>query len=297
LIYHYNPSVREDHTKVFASIGIFDQLAAQLSTQAGKAAGGGTPNFSLSQGILQPGNQQTATALGLILPEALAFAGLAPFPGSSPFNIDQFRTNLDAHREVAKVDKYDVQIMLPIILNQYGTASDLLLQCEAAEFPGRDVTMIEYRHYAFIRRIPHMNQYGQAGFTFYCAGDMWEKKMFDQWLEAMIPTNTGLVSYPEDDSGAHRYDTSIYVNQYDMTGALQYQVKLEEAMPTSISPLATNWATDDIHRLTVNFVFKKWSTVDTTNSTTNPLGTVNNFVNGEIQSILPGAPKINLGIF
>lgn len=278
-------------------MGIFDQLASQLSTQAAVAAGGGTPRFSGSIPILQPGNQATATGLGLILPEALAFAGLAPFPGSSPFNIDNFRSNLDAHREVAKVDKYDVQIMIPIILNQYGTISDLTLQCEAAEFPGRDITMIEYRHYGFIRRIPHMNQYGQASFTFYAAGDMWEKKMFDQWMEAMIPTNTGLVSYPEDDSGAHRYDTSIYVNQYDMTGALQYQVKLEEAMPTSISPLATNWATDDIHRLTVNFVFKKWSTVDTTNSTTNVLGTVNNFVNGEIQSILPGAPKINLGIF
>lgn len=295
-------------------MGIFDQLAAQLSSQAAVAAGGGTPRLGASIPVLQPGNAQTAGVLGLILPEALAFAGLAPFPGTSPFNIDQFRTNLTAHREVAKVDKFDVTILIPIILQQYGQASDLVLQCEAAEFPGRDITMIEYRHYGFIRRIPHQNQYGQASFTFYCAGDMWEKKMFDQWMESMIPTNTGLVSYPEDQNGGHRYDTSIFVNQYDMTGALQYQVKLEEAMPTSISPLGANWQSDDIHRLSVNFVFKKWSTVDTKNATASgPLASVNNFVNsnlqagasaisGEINSLTGSnisipTPKINLGIF
>lgn len=187
--------------------------------------------------------------------------------------------------------------MIPVILSKYGAMPDLNLQCEAAELPGRDIPMIEYRHYGFIRRIPHMNQYGQASFTFYCAGDMWEKKLFDAWLDLMIPTTSGLVTYPETDSGAHNYDTDIFVNQYDMTGALQYQTKLIEAMPTSISPLPTNWATDDVHRLTVNFVFKKWTTVDTQNITNNPItNAVNNF-NNELQSLIPGSPKFSVGIF
>lgn len=267
-----------------------------MTSQAAVAAGGGTPRFNLNQSII-PGNYNTQNQLGLVLPEVLAFAGLAPFPGTSPFNIDQFRTNLVAHREVAKVDKFDVQVMIPTVLSQYGQMSDLNLQCEAAELPGRDVTMIEYRHYAYIRRIPHMNQYGQASFTFYCAGDMWEKKMFDAWMDLMIPTTSGLVTYPETDTGAHTYDTFVYVNQYDMTGALQYQTKLIEAMPTSISPLPTNWSSDDVHRLTVNFVFKKWTTVDVQSVTNNPItNAVNNF-NNELQSLIPIAPKFSIGIF
>lgn len=274
-------------TKRVLIVGIFDQLASQLTSQVGLSA----------SASLQPGNYQTAAIVGQVLPEALAFAGLAPFPGTSSFNIDRFRSNLSAHRELAKVDKFDVQIMIPQILAQYGQATDLNLQCEAAELPGRDVSMIEYRHYAFIRRIPHQNLYGQASFTFYCMGDMWEKKMFDAWMDLMIPTNSGLVTYPETDSGGHNYDTSVYVNQYDMTGALQYQTQLIEAMPTSISPLPTNWATDDVHRLTVNFVFKKWITSDIQNIATNPLGTAINNFNNELQSLIPGAPTFNASIF
>lgn len=181
----------------------------------------------------------------------------------SDFMVDEFVGNFNAHREVSKADKFNVVITIPDVLsnrqsNEWSTERELTLQCEVAEFPGRDINMIEYRHYGFIRRIPHSNQYGIASFTFYCAGDMHEKKFFDSWLDNMLPTKTGFVIYPEKDDGTKIYETPISINQYDSMGSLVYECKLFDAVPTSVSQLNLDWNNDSVHRLTVTFAFRKW---------------------------------------
>ena len=185
-----------------------------------------------------------------------------PNPGTgeipSDFTIDEFRTNLSAHGEVAKSDKFNVTIVIPTLLQGQTTSRELALQCEASELPGRDINMIEFRHYGFNKRIPHMNQYNQVSLTFYCAGDMHEKKLFDRWMDIMIPTSSGLVSYPIDESGRHQYETDVLINQYHPDGRMIYQVQLIEAVPVAITPLTQNWSDDSVHRLTVTFAFKKW---------------------------------------
>lgn len=194
----------------------------------------------------------------------------------SEFKIDEFRNNLSKHNEVAKADKFMVVIAIPQILNGSGsgptvngleevivgtawsTSRELSLQCEVSELPGRDINMIEYRHYGFTRRIPHTNQYGQVTFTFYCTGDMHEKKFFDKWLDVMIPANTGLVTYPMNDLGVTVYESTIDINQYDPMGNMMYQATLIDAIPIAVSPLSQNWSDDSVHRLTVTFAFRKW---------------------------------------
>lgn len=263
--------------------------------------------------MFNPKNNQQATLLGNILPTVNGLLGFAPLPGTSPSNIDKFRTNLSAHNELAKVDKFDVLIQLPSALRNLGGGSDdLALQCEAAELPGREISMIEYRHYGFTRRIPHMNMFGQATFTFYVMGDMWEKKMFDSWMDLMIPSHTdslyaGLVTYPEDAIGFPVYETNILVNQYNMTGQMVYQTLLNDCVPTSIAPLATSWQTDDLHRLSVTFAFRNWVTMDTSQTGNygkktgvgaivagfegQVSGAINNFSN-QLTSLIPFGPKI-----
>ena len=187
---------------------------------------------------------------------------------NSKFKIYDFITNLTGHNEVAKADKFFVNFQIPQLprITSAGQSGptvwsddrDISLQCEISELPCRDINMIEYRHYGFIRRIPHTNAYGIASFTFYCAGDMHEKKMFDSWLDCMVPTNSGLVTYPLDEVGQRMYETDIEVNQYDPMGNMMYQAKLIDAIPTSISALNQNWSDDSVHRLTVTFAFRKW---------------------------------------
>ncbi len=182
----------------------------------------------------------------------------------SGFNINNFLSNLKKHNEFARTDKFDVTFVVPPAVTGSNSAYDLTLQCESSELPSRDLNVIEYRYYGFIKRVPHTNQYGVAAFTFFVTGDMWEKRLFDRWFDIMVPTQTGLVKYPLDSNNQSLYETNIIVNQYDTAGIPIYNATLFEAIPISMSNLNQNWSDDSPHRLTVTFGFTKWIS-DSTN--------------------------------
>jgi uncharacterized membrane protein YgcG len=194
------------------------------------------------------------------------------------FNINDFMSNLGNHNETARADKFSVQFSIPSGLKQSGLIDlgtsmyDLSLQCEVSEIPGRDIAMVEYRKYGFIERIPHHNQYGSATFTVIVTGDMWEKIFFDSWMDYMVPAQTGLVNYAEDGDGNRNWEADITCFQYDNLGNTIYAVQLIDASPTSCSPLAQSWDNDSIHRLSLTFQFRKWTSVATTYNGTMAFG-------------------------
>lgn len=226
-------------------MGIFDQLVGNLQRQS--------TTLLVNAGI------------SAFSSDLRALFGATPGADNLPsnFDINAFRTNISAHNELAKSDKFAVMMNLPRAALGLAQPQDITLLCEGAELPGRDINLIEFRHYGFTKRIPHMNQYGQATFTFIMTGDMELKKLFDYWMDFMVPTSTGLVSYPLDGSGNYQYETDITVVQYDMQGTPVYSVKFLEAMPTSISQISQSWSDDSVERLTVTFAFKKWQSGST----------------------------------
>ena len=182
------------------------------------------------------------------------------------FNINNFISHAGRYGEFAKADKFDVRITVPKALNRnnsFGTR-ELTLQCEAAELPGRNINMIEYRHHAFVERVPHFNTFGETALTFYCNNEFAEKKFFDSWIDSMVPIYSGLVRYYQDDSYENLYTSQIVIRQYNHTGDVIYNCTLMEAIPTAISPLSLNWSDDAVHRLQVSFAFKIWKTEDVT---------------------------------
>jgi hypothetical protein len=226
-----------------------------------------------------------------------------------PFDINQFRTHLSAHGGVSRTDKFDAHINIPQEVSDgsgYGVR-ELALQCEVSELPGRDINMIEFRHYGFTKRIPHMNQYNQITLTFYCAGDLIEKKLFDRWIDLMIPVDTGLVNYPLNDDNSSRYEADIQINQYGTTGDLVYTVNLVQAVPVSVASMPLDWNNDQVHRLTVTFAYLKWTSDQTTygaDQTNTDSDTVSNFTNDDtstdqrINDVQPptiAPPQLDLG--
>jgi hypothetical protein len=230
-------------------MAIFDLIANQLASRLASQASAEISGLATNQ-----------------LRNLLGLGDSGPLP--SMFNIDEFRTNLSAHGELAKSDKFNVVIMVPDVIQKASgvTLKELTLQCESAELPSRDINLIEYRHYGFIKRIPHQNQYGQATFTFICTGDMWEKRLFDRWLDVMVPSNSGLVTYMLDPQGNSLYEAPIFINQFNANGQVIYTAQLIDAIPTSISPLSLDWSGDQPHKLVVTFNFRKWLSDATTAS-------------------------------
>jgi len=185
-----------------------------------------------------------------------------PRKAKAGFNIDDFRSHYSKYGEVAKADKFLVQLTPPALLrtSEFG-AKELTFQCEAAEFPGIDITPIEYRHYAFVKRIPGHLNFTPLTLTFYCNGEMVEKKFFDVWFSACIARMgqaAGTVEYRLDDTGTPNYETDIKIMQYDQVSREVYYSEALECMPLSMSALQTNWSDDSIHRLSVTFGFTKW---------------------------------------
>jgi len=215
-------------------------------------------------------------SIGLV-PRAPGRALVPPLQNQQ-FNISNFMANLDRHRETARADKFSVAFSIPAGLMMSGLLSssvsmqDLSLQCEVSELPGRDIAMIEYRKYAFIERIPHHNQYGQASFTVIVTGDMWEKQFFDTWMDYMVPAQNGLVTYAENAGGQRNWESDITCTQYDNEGNIAYQVQLIDAAPVSCAPLSQSWDNDAIHRLNLTFQFRKWLSSSTTYNQTTAWG-------------------------
>lgn len=174
------------------------------------------------------------------------------------FEINDFTSAMSGH---AHADKFDVVFGLPSGLQIAGVdAKYLSLQCEAAEFPGVDINPIEYRHHAFIRRVPGHVNYTPLTFTFYCNSQMLEKQFFEGWMNLCIPKQSGLVSYRLNNMGSPLYEATITVNQYSQSGAYTYFAQADEVWPISVGQLSTSWADDSIQRLTVTFAYTRWWT-------------------------------------
>jgi hypothetical protein len=277
----------------------------------------GDVNKAIQSGVksVVPALEQQAVGAGISLAGSLlGLSGIGGTAGGTVssesygqgFDIDAFRNHFSNYHEVAKTDKFDVSIAIPQQVadsSGYGMR-ELALQCEVSELPGRDITLIEYRHYGFTKRIPHVNQYNHITFTFFCTGDLVEKKLFDRWMDLMIPAQTGLVNYAEDSSGTPVYESDIILNQYTNSGALAYSVNLVSALPTSVTAMAQSWQDDSVHRLSVTFAYLKWTSNQTTmgtNQSSSPINDVtNNFsnispvLNKALSGIQPSVPSLTV---
>lgn len=112
-----------------------------------------------------------------------------------PFNVDTFRSHFAKHDDFAKTSKFDVRIISPQGLGI--NASDLRFQCEATELPGYSVNTVDGRYYGVANPVASFPSFADLTLTFICAGDFWEKKLFDRWMNLVIPINNYNPNYKD----------------------------------------------------------------------------------------------------
>jgi hypothetical protein len=133
---------------------------------------------------------------------------------------------------------------------------DLTFLCEAAEVTGRGLQTMDVRYYGPSMKYPFNSQYNDLNVTILCRKEMKEKKFFDYWLNKINPTST----YDFNFLSEYSSDLDIYVYGEDMES--NYHQTCLRAYPLNVAPIQTNWAEENIGRLTVTFTFQRFKTRD-----------------------------------
>lgn len=134
----------------------------------------------------------------------------------------------------------------------------LALQCETAELPGKSLNTETVQIYGPTFEIPYQAAYTETALTFICTNEFYERKLFDRWLEAMVPTDTNNVRFSK---GENTFLTNIKIVQYDDFIKQVYAVELIDAFPKSIAAQPLSWSDDGFHRLTVQFSYRRYKTI------------------------------------
>jgi len=132
----------------------------------------------------------------------------------------------------------------------------LSLQCESAELPGKTLQTADVKIYGPIFKVPYQKQYTDTTLNFLCTNDFYERKLFDQWIEAIMPASTNNLRYARDDET--RYLTNIKIIQYDDFIKQIYAVELIDAFPIGIASQPLSWSEDGFHRLSIQFAYQKY---------------------------------------
>ena len=135
----------------------------------------------------------------------------------------------------------------------------LALQCENAELPGRSLMTADAKVYGPTFKVPYQTQYQETTLTFLCTNEFYERKLFDKWLESIMPSDTNNLRFPKGEKS--RYLTNIKVIQYDEFIRQIYAVELLDAFPVSVSSQPLSWAEEGFHRVSVQFAYQKYRTL------------------------------------
>ena len=135
----------------------------------------------------------------------------------------------------------------------------LALQCEGAELPGKSLDTVPVKIYGPVFKVPYQTQYQDIPLTFLCTNEFYERKLFDRWMEAIMPSDTNNLRFPKGENT--RYMTNIKVIQYDDFIKQIYAIEMIDAFPISIVSQPLSWSEEGFHRLTIQFAYQKYRVV------------------------------------
>lgn len=135
----------------------------------------------------------------------------------------------------------------------------LALQCETAQLPGKVLQTADVKIYGPTFKVPYQKQFDNATLGFLCTNDFYERKLFDQWIDAIMPSSTNNLRYARDDET--RYLTNIKIIQYDDFIKQIYAVELIDAFPIAVASQDLSWSDDGFHRLSIQFAYQTYKTL------------------------------------
>ena len=183
---------------------------------------------------------------------------------------------------------------------------DLTFQCEATELPGRSLSTSDVQIAGPTFKLPYGSAYQDITFTFICTNDMYEKRIFDDWLNYINNIDNFTFNYRDE------YATTIGIFQYDEGGdvskwpAVTYGVQLIDAYPIAINQLSLAWGEDSVHRLGITFAYTYYRPIGQLNapvplpdlgSLTGSISSISSLLSGSINGAFSGFSGFLSGLF
>ena len=135
----------------------------------------------------------------------------------------------------------------------------LSLQCENAELPGVSLLTQDVKIYGPTFKVPYQKQYNDLTLNFIATNDFYERKLFDKWIECIMPNDTNNLRFPKGENSS--YMTDITIIQFDEFIKQIYAIKIIDAFPISVAPMALSWSDDSFHRVSVQFAYHRYETI------------------------------------
>ncbi len=169
-----------------------------------------------------------------------------------PFNINEFRSEINKQRGPAQPNRFRVLITGGVLKNSKARALSML--CNQAVIPGRALATTEVRTHGPIRKAPYNSIYDDLQLGIYCTNkNLFPRDLFEEWQNSIVTTMTGRVNYFD------QYVADIEIEQYDDEQNVIYACKFIDAYPMIVAPLALDWSsTNTVHNLNVTFAYRKW---------------------------------------
>lgn len=181
------------------------------------------------------------------------------------FSVDAFRSKL---RNIVRPNIFEVSFdALPVLLGDMKytvstesqhTVQDMKFRCERAELPGKTIATVDDVSLGPTLKMPYETTYSDIQLTFICAGDMFERRFFESWMDEIVALPGphglgGLVRYYDE----FALGSKITVRQGDSKGLPVVSYSLYDAFPIALSPMTLAWEESNTYqRFTVTMSYR-----------------------------------------
>lgn len=154
---------------------------------------------------------------------------------------------------LARSNRYVVKFTPPLAGLDSTVPQTLSLFCDQVQLPGMNFSTAQNRSFGEFREVPYEKLFDNLNMSFYVDKNMYVKRVFDNWMEAIQNPATRTFNYYKN------YTTGMDIEVQDIMDRTTYVVSLWECYPKTIGAIQMDYASKDVMKLSVTMQYKYWT--------------------------------------
>ena len=150
-------------------------------------------------------------------------------------------------------NKYEAEISFPAVVNN-SEMRNLSIRCDTISIPGRNLrTVMNGNIYGPPHEIVQGYTFGEVSASFYLSNDMRELRLFHEWQDSIVDTETFDLNYYKETVG------TVRIFSLDKEERKVFGIELMEAFPKTIEPISLGHSSaNTINKVGISFQYRRW---------------------------------------